>query len=135
MSAPRLQWSIFEIDRDTGVGADGAGRRPVLVVSRDSANAALPIVTVLPLIDRKPGRRIYPNEVSLPAGTTALKAPAVLMAHQIRTIPKSWLSTRVGSIEDPGLRSAVRNAVRVQLDLEPGTGDQLDVANKQEVAR
>ena len=86
MSAPRLQWSIFEIDRDPGVGADGGGWRPVLVVSRDSANAALPIVTVLPLIARKPGRRIYPNEVLLPSQSVQLRHDAITMAHQIRTI-------------------------------------------------
>ena len=135
MSRERLQWSVFMVEPNAGGAGERVDQPPVLVMSRESANEALPIVTVLPLAGLKKGRRIYPNEVSLPAGTSSLEAPAVLMAHQIRTIPKSWLSTRVGSIEDPGLRSAVRNAVRVQLDLEPGTGDQIDVANKQEVAK
>jgi mRNA interferase MazF len=118
MSAPRLQWSIFEIDRDGGVGADRAGPRPVLVVSRDSANAALPIVTVLPLIDRKPGRRIYPNEVLLPSQAAQLRRDVITMAHQIRTIPKKLLNVPVGTVDDPDLRAKVRRALQVQLHLD-----------------
>ena len=118
MSALRLQWSIFEIDRDPGVGADGAGRRPVLVVSRDSANEALPIVTVLPLVDRKPGRRIYPNEVLLPSRLAKLRHDSITMAHQIRTIPKSLLAAPIGSVDDPDLRAEVRRALQVQLNLD-----------------
>jgi len=118
MSESRLQWSIFEIDRDPSVGANGGGRRPVLVVSRDSANASLPIVTVLPLTVRRPGRRIYPNEALLPADATELQHDAITMAHQIRTIPKNQLSVPVGTIDDPDLRSAIRRALRVQLNLD-----------------
>jgi len=118
MSAPRLQWSIFEIDRDPAVGASGGGRRPVLVVSRDSANDSLPIVTVLPLTDRRPGRRIYPNEALLPADVAKLRHDAITMAHQIRTICKNQLTAPVGSIDDPDLRSAIRRALRVQLNLD-----------------
>ena len=118
MSAPRLQWSIFEIDRDPAVAADGGRNRPVLVVSRDSANAALPIVTVLPLTDRRPGRRIYPNEVLLPSQEAKLRCDAITMAHQIRTIPKNQLNAPVGSVDDPDLRSAIRRALRVQLNLD-----------------
>ena len=132
MSRQPLQWSVFMVEPKAGGGGEIVVQPLVLVMSRESANEALPIVTVLPLAGLKEGRRIYPNEASLPSETTALDSPAVLMAHQIRTIPKSSLSTRVGSIEDPGLRSAIRAAVRVQLDLEPGTEDQIDVATKQE---
>jgi len=133
MSRQPLQWSVFMVEPSVGGVAERVDQPPVLVVSRESANEALPMVTVLPLAGLKEGRRIYPNEASLPSKTIALETPAVLMAHQIRTIPKSWLSTRMGSIEDPGLRSAVRNAVRVQLDLEAGSEDQTDVAKKEEV--
>jgi len=42
----------------------------------------------------------------------------VVMSHQIRAISKRRLGGRLGTIEDQGLRAAVRAAVRVQLDLE-----------------
>ncbi len=120
MNREQLQWSVFLIESEAHPGAETTEQAPVLVVSRESANDALPVVTVLPLAGWRAGRRIYPNETCLPPDATALDSPSVLMAHQIRTIPKSRLSTRLGSVDDPELRSAVRDAVRVQLDLEPG---------------
>jgi mRNA-degrading endonuclease toxin of MazEF toxin-antitoxin module len=91
---------------------------PVLVVSRESANEALPVVTVLPLADHAPGRRVYPNEALLPSGAAQLQRPAVVMALQIQSIAKARLSHPVGSVDEPGLRSAVSEALRVQLNLE-----------------
>ena len=118
MSVLSLQWSIFEVDLEPLLGSDRAARRPVLVVSRETANLALPIVTVLPLVSHMPGRRIYPNEVLLPRAKAGLGGDSVAMAHQTRTISKTRLDAPVGVLEDPDLRSAVRQAMRVQLNLE-----------------
>jgi mRNA interferase MazF len=104
---------------DPVVGSGQAGRRPVLVVSREVANAALPVVTVVPLAARKKNRRIYPNEALLPAGTATLKRDSIAMAHQIRAISKSRLSARMGVVDDPDLRATVRAALQIQLDLDP----------------
>ena len=84
ISAPPFQWSVFTIDGDGTPGSGETGSWPVLVVSRESANEALPVVTVLPLSTRKTGRRVYPNEVLLRSGTAGLKKDAIAMAHQTR---------------------------------------------------
>lgn len=118
MSAPPYQWSVFVVDLDPAVGSEQAGRRPVLVISREVANAALPVVATLPVTSLRKGRRIYPNEVLLPAGTAGLDRDSLVMAHQIRALSKRRLSAFVGRIDDVDLRAAVRAAVRVQLDLE-----------------
>ena len=132
MNREQLQWSVFLLEAETHPGTGSIDQTPVLVVSREIANDALPVVTVIPLARLKAGRRIYPNEACLPPAATALDSPSVLMAHQIRTIPKNWLSTRLGSIDDPGLRSAVRAAVRVQLDLETDGKDRTETATQLE---
>lgn len=122
-STDRWQWSVFMLETSGGRrGADGAPS-PVLVVSRESANIALPVVTAVPLARMRAGRRIYPNETCLPPESTGLEGPAILLAHQIRTVPKSALSTRNGAVEDPALRAAVRAAVQIQLDLDARTAD------------
>jgi mRNA interferase MazF len=90
----------------------------VLIVSREVANAALPVVTALPVTSLRQGRRVYPNEALLPAGTAGLDRDSVVMAHHIRAISKRRLGAFVGTIEDQELRVAVRGAVRVQLDLD-----------------
>jgi len=118
VSAPPYQWSVFVVDRDPAMGSEQAGRWPVLVISREVANAALPVVTVLPVTSRRQGRRVYPNEALLPAGTAGLDRDSVVMAHQIRAISKRRLGARLGSVEHQELRAAVRAALRVQLDLE-----------------
>jgi len=119
ISAPPFQWSIFTIDIDGTPGSADGGSRPVLVVSRESANEALPVVTVLPLTTRRTDRRVYPNEVLLRSGTIGLKSDAIAMAHQTRTVAKSRLTDQLGTIEDDDLRSAIRRAMCVQLNLEP----------------
>jgi len=65
----RYQWHVFLASLDPIQGSEQAGRRPVLVVSRERLNQILPVVNVVPLTARKsPSRVIYPNEVFLPAG-------------------------------------------------------------------
>jgi mRNA interferase MazF len=118
--APPIQWSIFTIDLDSRPKSGGRRRRPVLVVSRESANQALPVVTVLPLAVKKSGRRVYPNEVVLPTGTAGLKKDVIAMAHQTRTVAKRRLAKPLGTVEDDELRMQIRRAMCVQLHLEPG---------------
>jgi mRNA interferase MazF len=57
------KWSLFEANLDPVAGAEQRGSRPVLVISNEQFNQAMPIVTVLPLTSTK--RRLYPSEVLL----------------------------------------------------------------------
>ncbi|MCD4751283.1 MAG: type II toxin-antitoxin system PemK/MazF family toxin [Thermoanaerobaculales bacterium] len=117
MTPGRYQWTVFSVDLDPVVGSEQAGRRPVLIVSRESANAVLPVLTVVPLTGRKPNRRIYPNEALLPKGAAGLRGDSVAMAHQLRTLSKQRLGDPLGRLNDPDLRRAVRAAIQIQLDL------------------
>jgi mRNA-degrading endonuclease toxin of MazEF toxin-antitoxin module len=114
----RLQWSVFEVDLGAVAAGRRHGRRSVVVVSREAANQVLPMVTVLPLVEHRPGRRVYPNEALLPSKSIGLGADAIAMAHQTLTIPKRGLTRAVGSVDDPDIRSAIRRALRVQLNLD-----------------
>lgn len=118
MSKPPYQWSIFGVDLDPAVGSEQAGRRPILVVSRETSNAALPVVTVVPITRRKRGRRIYPNETLLPKGTAGLVHDSIAMAHQLRTLSKERLGKHLGLVDDPEIRASVRTAIRTHLDLD-----------------
>ena len=113
-----LQWSVFSVDLDPTVGAEQAGRRPVLIVSRESANAVLPVVSAIPLTTLKPKRRVYPNEALLPKGHAGLNRDSIAMAHQLRTLSKTRLGRHIGRLDDPSLRDDVRAAMRTQLDLD-----------------
>lgn len=117
MSGPTFQWSVFLVNLDPAVGSEQAGRRPVLVISREVANQALPVITAVPVTSRRKGRRVYPNEALLPAGTAGLERDSVAMAHQIRAVSKRRLGACLGTLDSPELQEAVCEAVRIQLDL------------------
>jgi len=111
-----FQWGLFEADLDPVAGSEQRGRRPVLVVSNEEFNQAMPNVTVLPLTSTK--RRLYPSEAFLPEGQAGQPDDSIIMAHQIRTISKERLTTRLGYLDDAELRRAVARAIREHLDIE-----------------
>ena len=118
MNQSSSQWRVFRARLDPTEGSEQAGTRPVLVVSREVINQALPIVGVVPLTRRKPGRRIYSTEVVLPAGIAGQPEESIAMAHQLRTIARHRLGDPFGELTDPRFRDAVRDAIRIYLDLE-----------------
>lgn len=68
------QWHVFLASLDPAKGSEQAGKRPVLVVSREQINQLLPVVNIVPVTSRKhASRTIYPNEVLLSAGTAGLR--------------------------------------------------------------
>ena len=111
-----FQWAVMEADLDPTAGAEQKGTRPVLIVSNEEFNQAMPNVTVLPLTSTK--RRLYPSEVLLPKGTAGQPADSIIMAHQIRTISKQRLGRLLGYLDGSQLQQEVREAVKEHLDLD-----------------
>lgn len=111
------QWQIFLATLDPTVGSEQAGRRPVLVVSREPINEILPVVNVVPLTSRKsPDRVIYPNEVLIPAGEGVI-VELIALCYQIRTLDKRRLTQHLGSLANPILQEDIVVSLRFQLDL------------------
>ena len=114
----RYQWHIFLASLDPTKGSEQAGRRPVLVISRERINQLLPVVNVIPLTSRKSDSRVvYPNEVLLPAGTAGLRVASIALCYQIRTLDKSRLGRELGELDDVNLRREILKAIRFQLDI------------------
>jgi mRNA interferase MazF len=105
----------MEADLDPVQGSEQSGTRPVLVVSNDQFNQAIPNVTILPLTSTQ--RRLYPAEVALPQGAAGQRLDSIVMAHQIRTISQRRLGRQLGALADPALRQAVQAAIKEHLDL------------------
>lgn len=111
------QWSIFWANLDPVKGSEQSGRRPVLIISAEEANAVLPVVTAMAVTSLKTGRTVYPIEVLLDPEDTGLGKPFIAMAHQIRTISKDRLEEKVGSIKSEKVRNRIREAIRLYLDM------------------
>jgi mRNA interferase MazF len=113
---PDFRWSVFEADLDPVTGSEQKGIRPVLVISNEEFNRAMPNITVLPLTSTK--RRLYPSEVFLPAGTAGQPADSIVMAHQVRTISKTRLGTRIGRLDNIACRIRICAAVKEHFDID-----------------
>lgn len=112
-----FKWSVFLADLNPVLGSEQQGKRPVLVVSDETFNGCMPVVTILPITSRKPGRRIYPNEALLSRHSGGLDSESIVLAHQIRTISKERLITQLGTIDDAALQNSIAEAMRVHLNL------------------
>jgi mRNA interferase MazF len=108
-----LAWALL----DPGVGHEQAGRRPVLVFCNDVIASPIGLATVLPLTTWSKGRRVYPTEVLLPAGTGGLPASSLVLAHQVRTLSARRLSSAIGTIGDSAQREQIAKALTLWLDL------------------
>lgn len=112
------RWAVVEAELDPVRGSEQRGLRPlrpVLVVSNEEFNRAIPNVTVLPLTSTQ--RRLYPSEVLLPRDSAGQPLNSIVMAHQIRTISKQRLRRVLGYVEGAALRQAVRAALQEHLDM------------------
>ena len=112
------QWHVFLASLDPTTWSEQAGRRPVLVISRERINQLLPVVNVIPLTSRKSLTRVvYPNEVLLHPGASGLKVDSIALCYQIRTLDKSRLEQELGELVDVNLRQEILQAIRFQLQL------------------
>jgi mRNA interferase MazF len=112
------RWGIFIARLDPAAGSEQAGTRPVLVVSDEDYNRIMPLVTVLPLTSRKPGRRVYPSEVLVKQGHGGLTSDSIVLAHQIRTIAKQRLVQRLGRLTSESLHAEIVDAMQGHLGIE-----------------
>ena len=105
------KWRIFLANLDPVIGSEQGKTRPVLAISEEEINQILPVVNVLPITSRKSGRKIYPNEVLLHAGTAGLENESILLCYQIRTLDKKRLSKEIGKIEGAELQKELYDAL------------------------
>lgn len=112
------KWNIYFLDLDPIKGSEQRGKRPVLAISNDAVNAALPVFTCLPFSSVKPGMKIYPTEVYISASDSGLSRDSVVMLHQIRTVSTSRIiGDAIGEIKDTALRQQINRALTQYFDL------------------
>ncbi len=88
------------------------GRRPVLVVSNNLANAHSPVITIVPLSSRvKKGR--LPTHVML--SDCGLPRASMALCEQVTAIDVSRLICRIGTMLPAKDQNAVRKALCTQL--------------------
>lgn len=117
-----MQWSVFAL---------GAQRRVmILVISDPVINQTLAHVTVLPVVEPGGEREVYPNEaVCAVEPENGGSMEITVLAHQVRTLRKSDLGPRIGTVISASDRRGVLDALEVQLGVSITGDDQQEEDN------
>lgn len=93
-------------DLDPTEGSEQAGRRPVVIISGNTMNSALPVAIVVPMSSQL---KSYPTSVLLrPSRSNGLKKDAEVLPFQVRTLAKVRFIKRIGRVMPEELRDIVR---------------------------
>ena len=107
---------VYWADLAPRSGSEQTGRRPVLVVSHDGFNQTpgWMSIIVVPLSTFSSQAKRGPTVVGLPAGAGGLSKASTAICHQVTTLDRAKLKTRIGVLPaefllevDSGLRSAM----------------------------
>lgn len=108
---------LYWVDWNPARGSEQAGRRPAVVISNDRGNETAPTVVIAALTSRRSHRR-YPFQVLIPpVPRTGLAEESTVLCHQLMTIAKERLESRIGALPSD-LMARVDQALRVALGLE-----------------
>src|SRR3989338_5231645 len=100
------QGDIWFADLNPTKGSEQSGKRPVVIVSGDPLDEALPIVIVVPITSKI---KSYPTCVRLLASQmSGLRKDSEAVPFQIRAIAKERLTERVGRISTGELRDIIK---------------------------
>ena len=113
---PLNRGDVYLVRHDPVEGAEQAGTRPVVVVSRDSLNATREHVVTVPFT-RTTLPRPLPTHVAVEAGVGGLRTASVARAEHVRVMSKSRLLARWGVLDAPTMRK-IDDALRLALDLD-----------------
>jgi len=99
---------VWWVSFDPSVGGEIQKTRPAIVISNDSANAALNRVIVIPITSQV--AKVYPGEALVSLNGESRKA----MADQIMTAAKQRLKSKLGNLSRSHV-NAVKNKLLLQL--------------------
>ena len=100
------QGEIWFADLNPTKGSEQTGKRPVVIISGDTLNDALPIVIVVPITSKI---KSYPTCVLLLANkTNGLKGDSEAVPFKVRAITKKRLTKHIGHLSEAELREILK---------------------------
>lgn len=113
---------IFLANLMNTTGSEQSGIRPVLIVQNDFGNKYSPTVIVLP-ITSKVFKTKLPTHVPIQKKELyGLKKDSIILVEQVRTIDKSRLIKKIGSLDD-AIMEKVKNALKVNFNIRAKFND------------
>jgi mRNA interferase MazF len=108
-----MQREIWMTDLNPVQGSEQSGMRPAVIISGDSMNKYYSVVIICPLTTKLKPYKGCP--VIQPDKLNKLKSVSQVISFQIRTIAKSRLKKRIGSIPEDVLEQ-IKDGVNIFLN-------------------
>ena len=106
---------IYYCDLSPSRGCEQGGMRPVLIIQNEMGNKHAPTTIVAPLTSRMTKKHL-PTHIAVPHEYSNMPADSIVLCEQIRTIDKSRRQSKVGYIDEDGMKK-VSFALMVSLGL------------------
>jgi len=98
-------------------GSETGKIRPCLVIQNNALNSASPTTIVLVITSRNRFKKKYPSHVWINKSESGLTKDSTIQCEQIRTIDKSRIINKIGSIDNNYLKK-VEEAIKITLSFE-----------------
>lgn len=105
---------IFYADLSPVVGSEQDGIRPVLIIQNDIGNKYSPTVIAVAITTKVKPK--LPTHIPIRKGKCGLSKDSVILIEQVRTLDKSRLKEKIGSIDTETLNK-VKNALKFSLSI------------------
>ncbi len=104
---------IYYADLNPVVGSEQGGIRPIVVLQNDTGNRYSPTVIAAATTSRLTKAKL-PTHIELSSLSTPMPRDSVVLLEQIRTIDKSRLKERIGTLP-PDVMSRIDDALLLSL--------------------
>ncbi len=108
---------VYLVAFDPTVGAEVKKTRPAVIVQNDIGNR-FAATTIVAAITSHVNARLYPFEILVEPREGGLRERSAVLLNQIRTIDRSRLIRRLGTLRPDTMRNVDR-ALRISLALAP----------------
>lgn len=113
------QGEIYYYDFGKGNGSLQSGKRPVLVIQGDAANATSS-TTVIAAMTTRINKIYLRSHVLLDASDTGLKRSSMVLLEQVKTINQDELTELAGCIESNSLLDEISAGMKILYSHTPG---------------
>jgi mRNA interferase MazF len=99
-------------------GSEQQGRRPVIIISHDgfNLNPRWNSIIIIPISTSSAQARRGLTSVSLPQGTGGLTQDSVALCHQITTLDRAKLTTKIGELSNAWIKK-IEDGLKAATDL------------------
>ena len=116
------QGEVYWLRFGSAEGSGPAGRCPAVVVQHDRLNSSAMATTVVAAIASNLRLGLMPGNVRIKRGEAGLGRPCVVNVSQIRTIDRTGLGERIGTLGPGRLRDVLRG-LSLLLGTDPGRAE------------